>query len=189
VLQDHPALDVVIHCAGIMRKLDLQKAADFVDVTREIETNLNGTIWANLAFLDHLRTRPDAMLVNVSSGLAFVPLAVAPIYSAAKAGPHAYTQSLRLQLKDTHISVVELAPPSTDTPLFYGDFTKIDTGGLKPMRVDAMVTKAIRGMERGQTEIRPCLANVLKLLGRIAPNTAVHMAGNAAVDAMRKASV
>ncbi|WP_144161329.1 SDR family oxidoreductase [Paraburkholderia sp. BCC1885] len=189
VLRDHPALDVVIQCAGLMRKLDLRKTTDFLDVTREIETNLNGTIWTNLAFLDHLRAMPEAMLVNVSSGLAFVPMAVAPIYSAAKAGLHAYTQSLRLQLKNTRIRVVELAPPATDTPLFYGDFNKVDTGGVKPMSVETMVEKAIRGMENGQTEIRPGLANVLKLLGRIAPNAAVNMTSKAAVEAMQKAPV
>lgn len=80
-------------------------------------------------------------------------------------------------------------PPSTDTPPFYGDFTKVDADGLKPMPVDVMVCDAIRGMARGRTEIPLGLSRVLKLLGRIAPDAAARLARTAVVKAMSKASV
>lgn len=184
VLRQHPALDVLIHCAGIMHKVDLQKVKNLHEVTREIETDLNGTIWTNLAFLDHLRSRPEAALVNVSSGLAFVPLAIAPVYSAAKAGVHAFTKCLRLQMQNTKVKVIELAPPATDTPLIGGEFTEVDQGGLTPMPVATLVERALQGIQRGKTEIRPGMANALKVLARIVPNRAPGLIGGAAVKVM-----
>ena len=64
------------------------------------------------------KVQKTAAVVNVSSGLAFVPLAISPVYCAAKAAIHSFTQSLRLQLKHTNITAFELAPPITETPLF-----------------------------------------------------------------------
>jgi uncharacterized oxidoreductase len=73
-------------------------------------------------FLPHLKAQDAAAIVNVSSGLAFVPLPISPVYCATKAGLHSFTQSLRVQLKNTRIKVFELAPPATETPLLTGDF-------------------------------------------------------------------
>ena len=87
------------------------------DITREIETNLSGLIRMVHQFLPHLKIQGNAAIVNVSSGLAFVPFSISPVYSATKAGVHAYTQALRLQLKNTAVKVFELAPPGTETPL------------------------------------------------------------------------
>ena len=98
VLDEFPALDTLVNNAGIMRNLNLQEERDLGDVTREIETGLSGPVWMIQQFLPHLRTRPGALIVNVSSGLAFIPMAISPIYSAAKAGLHAYSQALRAQL-------------------------------------------------------------------------------------------
>ena len=90
------------------------------------------------------------------------------MYSAAKAGLHAYTRCLRAQLMRSNVRVVELAPPGTETPLFRGEFEK-EMKGQKGMDVQALVTKAISGIESGRTEIRPGLSNVLYFLSRIAP--------------------
>lgn len=170
VLREHPGLDMLINCAGLMRKINLQKAAtDLPDVTREVEINLNGTIWMTLAFLDHFTSKDDAAIVNVSSGLAFVPMAISPVYSATKAAIHAYTRSLRAQLSNTSVRVFELAPPGTETPLFHGDFTPEDTEGMAPMPVGKMVSTAIKGIEADRLEIRPGAANLLKMASRIAP--------------------
>jgi uncharacterized oxidoreductase len=171
VTADFPGLNVLINSAGIMRKIDLQKA-DFIleDITREVQTNLNGTIWMDIQFLEHLKKQKNAAIVNISSGLAFVPMPVSPIYCATKAAIHSFTLSLRVQLKNTNVKVFELAPPATDTPLFTGDFTEEDVKGVKPMSVQTLARRAIAGMEKDVLEIRPGLANLLKLGNRIAPN-------------------
>lgn len=170
VLREHPELDMLINCAGLMRRINLQKAGgDLPDATREVDINLNGTIWMSLAFLDHLKTKNEAAIVNVSSGLAFVPMAISPVYSATKAAVHAYTRSLRAQVSNTSVKVFELAPPGTETPLFHGDFTPEDTEGMAPMPVEKLVSAAIRGIEADHLEIRPGAANLLKIANRIAP--------------------
>ena len=120
-------------------------------------------------FLPHLKTQEAAAIVNVSSGLAFVPFPISPIYCAAKAGVHSFTQSLRVQLKNTRIKVFELAPPMTQTPLLTADFHADDTKGVRAMDVVKMVGRAIKGLASDQLEIRPGLSNVLKLMSRVAP--------------------
>jgi len=168
VLGELPTLDVLVNNAGIMRNLDLNEPRELIDVTREIDILLRGPIQMTQQFLPHLRSRGDALLVNVSSGLAFVPFAISPVYSAAKAGLHAFTQCLRVQLAGTSVRVVELAPPGTETPLFRGEFER-EMKGQKGMDVKVLVEKAIAGIEAGKTEIRPGLANVLKTMSRLAP--------------------
>jgi uncharacterized oxidoreductase len=168
VLSDFPGLDTLINNAGIMRNLDLNQPQRLTDITKEISINLNGPMQAVQAFLPHLKTRANALIVNVSSGLAFVPFPLSPVYSAAKAGLHAYTRCLRVQLKRSRIKVVELAPPGVETPLFRGEFEK-EMRGQKAMDVAVLVQKAITGIEAGEIEIRPGLSNVLYLLSRFAP--------------------
>jgi uncharacterized oxidoreductase len=168
VLARFPALDTLINNAGIMRNLNLNEDRALQDVTREIEINLSGPVRMIQQFLPHLRTRPDALIVNVSSGLAFVPFPVSPVYCATKAAIHSYTQSLRIQLEGTGVAVVELAPPGVETPLFRGEFAE-ETRGQKPMLADELAARAMAGIEAGKLEIRPGLSNVLKLMSRIAP--------------------
>jgi len=180
----YPALNVLINCAGVMRKLNLNTAgADLEDTTREITTNLNGTIWTDLQFLPLLKRQPRATIVNVSSGLAFVPMPIAPVYCASKAAIHAFTLSLRLQLKQSTVRVVELAPPGTETPLFHADFTPQDVAGLVPMPVATLVRHAIAGLARDVEEIRPGLSNVLKIASRVAPGLMLRQLGKS-VDLM-----
>jgi len=101
-----------------MRKINLQdKGSDLEDVSREIETNLMGPVRMVKQFLPQLKAPANLAIVNVSSGLAFTPFPISPIYGATKAGLHSFTQSLRVQLRNTNIEVFELAPPSTQTPL------------------------------------------------------------------------
>jgi uncharacterized oxidoreductase len=167
VLAQFPALDVLVNNAGIMRNLDLQRDRDLADVTREIEINFSGPVRMVQQFLPHLKTRKDALIVNVSSGLAFIPLPISPVYSATKAAIHSYSQSLRVQLEGTGVTVVELAPPAVETPL--GDAFAEEMGGQKVMDVTVLARRAIAGIEAGKVEIRPGLANVLRMMSRIAP--------------------
>jgi uncharacterized oxidoreductase len=168
VVARFPALDLVINNAGIMRNLNLNETRELTDVTREIEINLNGPIRMVQQFLPHLKTRPGSAIVNVSSGLAFVPFPAAPIYCAAKAAIHSYSQSLRVQLKGTGVTMIELAPPGVETPLFRGEFEK-ETRGQKAMDVTTLGKLAIAGIEAGRLEIRPGQSNLLKIMSRVAP--------------------
>jgi uncharacterized oxidoreductase len=188
VIKKFPALNVLINNAGIMRKINLQGAGNdtangLEDISREIETNLIGPMRMVKQFLPHLKTQKAAAIVNVSSGLAFVPFPIAPIYCAAKAGVHSFTQSLRVQLKNTRIKVFELAPPATQTPLFTGDFNADDMKGARVMDVAKMVGQAINGLKKDQLEIRPGQSNVLKLMSRVAPQFILNQLSKA-VDAM-----
>lgn len=121
VIADHPELDTVILNAGIMEPEDYTAAPVALDVARRtIATNLTAPIELAAALLPHLQTRPQAALVTVSSGLAFVPKARNPVYSATKAAIHSWTQSLRHQLRGTSVGVHEIAPPLVATELTPG---------------------------------------------------------------------
>ena len=106
--------------------------------------------------------------MNVSSGLAYVPFAISPIYSATKAGVHFYTETLRIQLKNTNVTVFELMPPLTNTDL-QNAFSPEDMKGVVSMETDKMVQIAIKGIENDTLEIRPGQSNMLRIMSRVAP--------------------
>jgi uncharacterized oxidoreductase len=121
LLHRHPETNAVIHNAGIMAREKI--AAESVDLEvpeRTIATNLLGPIRLTAALLPHLRSKVAAALVTVSSGLAFVPRADTPTYSATKAAIHSWTQCIRHELRDTSVKVVEIAPPLVATELTPG---------------------------------------------------------------------
>jgi uncharacterized oxidoreductase len=164
-----PAFDTLINNAGTMRNIKLNQHHELGELTAEIDGNLKGPIWMVEQFLPLLLKQKNSLIVNVSSGLAFVPLPIAPIYSASKAAMHAYTKCLRAQLVGSGVAVIELAPPGTETPLFRGDFAE-EMKGEKGMPVSTLVQRAIAGIEAGKEEIRPGVSNVLKIASRVAPN-------------------
>ncbi|WP_043834166.1 SDR family oxidoreductase [Muricoccus aerilatus] len=117
----HPALNVLINNAGIMRVEEVLTGPDALATAEAtITTNLLGPIRLTSALLPHLVAQPKAAVVNVSSGLAFVPRADTPTYSATKAAIHSYSMSLRHQLRNTAVQVIELAPPLVATDLTPG---------------------------------------------------------------------
>src|SRR5881394_1872843 len=116
VKSDFPKLDVLMNNAGVMLHKNLTVPADLAGLMVEIDINVGGVIGMTSAFIDIL-TANKGTLINVSSGLAFVPLPAAPIYSATKAAIHSYTQSLRFQLEETGVEVIELMPPGVKTDL------------------------------------------------------------------------
>jgi uncharacterized oxidoreductase len=121
VLDRHPDLNVLIATAGIMRVEDWHKPDSFLASAESVvTTNVLGPVRLIAAFIEHLQTRPDATLITVSSGLGFTPLAATPSYNASKAAIHMLTESIRLQLADTTVKVVELVPPSVRTALLPG---------------------------------------------------------------------
>jgi uncharacterized oxidoreductase len=117
---EHPDLNVVMNNAGVQLATDLTHPVDMDSVRQEIETNLVAPIHLASLFAPHLKTKERPVLINISSGLAFVPLAFMPVYCATKAAMHSFTMSLRHQFSKIGIQVIEIAPPSTDTELGHG---------------------------------------------------------------------
>jgi uncharacterized oxidoreductase len=139
VLDRHPDLDVLVAMAGIMNTEDWHDPATFVDsAERIVTTNLLGPIRLIGAFVEHLQTRPHATIMTVSSGLAFAPLMVTPTYNATKAAIHMLSESIRLQLADTSVRVVELEPPAVRTELMPGQETSDVAMPLEDFVVEVM---------------------------------------------------
>ncbi len=123
-----PKLNVVVHNAGIMKNENLQN--DDTEIAQQtVATNLLGPILLTAALMPTLLQQPSGAILTVTSGLAFIPLAMTPTYSATKAALHSYTQSLRYQLQDTGLQVIELAPPSVQTELM-GERQKSDANAM-----------------------------------------------------------
>jgi uncharacterized oxidoreductase len=121
VTNDYPGLNVLINNAGIMRAENLRDLpSGLADSEAIIATNLLGPIRLTAALLPHLQKQTHAAVINVSSGLGFVPLPVTPTYSATKAALHSYTLSLRVQLTGTPVEVIEIIPPAVATDLTPG---------------------------------------------------------------------
>ena len=112
-----PGLNVLINNAGIQRHVNVQAPEPWEQTREEIAINLEGPIHMVSLLLPHLLRQSSPAILNVSSGLAFAPLARVPVYSATKAALHSYTLSLRHQLKDTPVEVVEIIPPAVRSNL------------------------------------------------------------------------
>lgn len=123
LVTEFPAINVLINNAGIMRMETLERSRNLADAEETVITNLLGPIRLINALVDHLATRPNGAIINVSSGLAFVPLIGAPTYSATKAAIHSYTVAMREALRG-RVEVIELAPPAVQTGLTPGQATR-----------------------------------------------------------------
>jgi uncharacterized oxidoreductase len=157
---EFPALNVVIHNAGIMRAENLLEGG--VDTARHtIATNLLGPILLNDALLKHLAAQPAATVMTVSSGLAFLSLAQTPTYSATKSAIHAYTEALRYQLQGTTVEVLELVPPYVRTGLM-GDRQANDPHA---MPLDEFIDEVMAIIRRGADHGEICVERVKPLRG------------------------
>jgi uncharacterized oxidoreductase len=123
VVQRHPDLNILVAMAGIMLPEDLHTDGFLSTAEMTVATNLLGPIRLVAALTEHLAGRPEATIITVSSGLAFVPLPLTPTYSATKAAIHSFTQALRMQLSGTPVEVLELIPPAVQTSLMHQDET------------------------------------------------------------------
>lgn len=118
LIHQHPRLNVLINNAGIMKPENLADGSDnSTAIDSTIATNLAAPLHLTAALLPHFKKQPHATVITVTSGLAFMPLALTPTYCATKAAIHSWTQSLRHQLRDTSVEVLELAPPYVQTEL------------------------------------------------------------------------
>ena len=144
IVADHPNLNVLVNNAGIMQRENL--LTDPVDLTTAeatVATNLLGPLRLTAALLPHLLGQPQATVMTVSSGLAFVPIAMAPTYCATKAAIHSWSQTLRYQLRNTNVEVLELAPPYVQTELL-GPGQKTDP---RAMPLDAFIAEVMTILE------------------------------------------
>ena len=117
VTREHPDLNVLVNMAGIMQPENLRDSSFLSTAESTITTNLLGPIRMLAAFVPFLTRQSEATIINVSSGLAFVPLPITPTYNATKAAIHSFTESLRVQLANTPVQVLELIPPAVRTTL------------------------------------------------------------------------
>ncbi|OIN56091.1 SDR family oxidoreductase [Arsenicibacter rosenii] len=177
VIRDFPALNILINNAGEMRKISLHHQHELTDITREIDINLIGPIRMVQQFLPHLKTKPHAAIMNVTSGIALMPFPISPVYSASKAGLRSYTQALRVQLKHTNIKVMELVAPGSSTPLNDKFVNEDGFNAGMLMAPDKIVDTAIKGMKNDRDEVYPGLAGVMRVLSRIAPNLLIAQSG------------
>jgi len=149
VVARFPALNVLVNNAGIMIYEDISAPRDLASAEAMIATNLLGPIRLTDALLGHLSAQPGAAVLMVSSGLASVPLAGAPTYSATKAAIHSYTQSLRWLLQGK-VEVIEVAPPGVQTDLTPGQATR---DGYMPLEDYANETIEILAQQPSPPEV------------------------------------
>lgn len=177
VARDFPGFDVLINNAGVMGNWVLTDGEDDPDaaaaaIESEVATNLTAPMRLSALALPHLRARPAAAIVNVTSGIAFAPVADAPVYSATKAALHSFTKSLRHQLAGTPVRVYELAPPTVESDMSAGRFE--NARGLsrtaRAMSQPDFVRAAMRGLARDVPEIRVGASQLIYLMTRVAPS-------------------
>jgi uncharacterized oxidoreductase len=171
-IAEFPALNCVFNNAGVQRGADFTpgQTLDERAILAEINTNILGVIRVASAFLPHLATRPAATLVNVSSGLAFVPMARYAVYCATKAAVHSWTLSLRHQLRNSNVKVRELIPPWVATELGgMGKPAQTPAGGNQPMPLAAFIAETMKELETDAEEI--AIADAKRLAAAASPDT------------------
>jgi uncharacterized oxidoreductase len=155
---EFPSLNVLINNAGIMRRENLLAQKPGVDdAVSIVATNLLGPIRLTAALLPHLLNQPRATIINVASGLAFLPMTVTPTYCATKAAIHSYTQSLRHQLRHTSVEVLELIPPYVQTDLMDG---AVDS---RAMPLGEFIAEVMEIFKTQPTPAEICVENVRRL--------------------------
>ena len=117
IRNEFPKLNILVNNAGIQKRLRLLQEQSWETLNEEITINLEAPIHLSMLFIPQLIKQENPAIVNITSGLAFVPLSIAPIYCATKAALHSFTLSLRQQLLDSPIAVMEIIPPSVNTDL------------------------------------------------------------------------
>ncbi|NGZ76941.1 SDR family oxidoreductase [Saccharibacillus alkalitolerans] len=150
VTANHPDVNVLVNNAGIQQRFNLLKTdarTDWREYGREITINVDAPIHLSMLFASYFAEKDYAAILNVTSGLAFTPFAIAPIYSATKAALHSFTMSLRLQLSGTPVEIIEIAPPAVNTDL---GGAGLHTQG-EPL--DAFADSIFKGLEEGRAEI------------------------------------
>ena len=173
VIEKFPGLNCVVNNAGIQMHVEFgpDRPLDDEKLQVEVNTNLLGPIRTAAAFLPHLGRRgsqkPASVLVNVSSGLAFVPMARYSVYCATKAAIHSWTLSLRQQLLGQGVQVLELIPPYVATELGGAGKPVVTSSGRGPMPLDSFIAETMKELESGMEEL--AVGDAKRLLAATSP--------------------
>jgi uncharacterized oxidoreductase len=151
VVTNFPSVNILINNAGIQHNYDLKKKIDISHVSIEVETNFIAPVHLSNLFSEHLKSLPEAAIINITSGLAFTPLAFMSVYCATKAALHSFSLSLRHQLAGTTIKVFEILPPMVDTELDGGARDRRDDHN-RGMNADDFAIKALEAIHRDEYE-------------------------------------
>lgn len=168
IAQRHPTLDTVINNAGIQTEIDFASDTpiDPAVIGREVDINLKGLIFVTNALLPLLKLQKRARLINIGSGLGYVPLATVPIYSATKAAVHSFSISLRRQLVGSSVDVIEIIPLVVETNLHRRQSRQPPNA----MSLETFVSAAMAGLDACKPEIAVGLAKVLRTASRVVPS-------------------
>lgn len=170
----YPDLNILINNAAVQTHLNLTSGqSNFRDTDIQIETNFTAAVKLIGLFYPLLEDKAQSAIINVTSDLAFVPMALAPVYCATKAALHSFTVSLRYQFRHTHVKVFEVIPPVTDTQL-----DKLD---LKKASPEYVADKIIAGISKNRREIRVGKAKLIYAMSRVSP-WLIHFLLNKAVE-------
>jgi uncharacterized oxidoreductase len=153
VIEEFPGLNCVFNNSGMQRRHDFAAGKPIEDAAMlaEIQTNLIGLIRVSAEFLPQLKNKQNSTLLNVSSGLAFVPLSVFPVYCATKAAVHSFSLSLRHQLRNSRVKVIELVPPYVATEL--GGGSQAPAGAPHQMPLETFVAETMKELAGDADEI------------------------------------
>ena len=152
ILKDYPSLNVLVNNAGMMHLHDVVEDSLSLELQKkEIMTNVYGVISLCDRFLPHLKKQKHAAIINVTSGLAYMPFVASPVYAASKAAIHSYSLSIRGALKNTTISIIEVLPPMVDTEMTHG----MDMPGIKKIKPEKLAQITVSKINNNQKEIRP----------------------------------
>lgn len=163
----------MINNAGITHVSEFRNDNEILDkIKLEIHTNVLAPVILTKLFIPIIENNPNPKLINISSLLAYVPKAEYPFYSSTKAALHSFTQTLRMQMKKSKVDVLEVFLPSVDTPFHKGKTPK------KSISVKQAIHEMIRGIERGDLEIRVGMSKLLYLMSRIAPKFTLKKVNN-----------
>ena len=170
-IQNFPKLNMLVNNAGIQREflMDDQNVAEKFATENEIEINLTAPIHLTMLLLPHLKQQQNSAIINISSGLAYVPIAIMPVYCATKSALQSFTKSLRYQLRNDSLKVFEVAPPLVDTELDNGARQQRGqtTKGLKP---EVVAKETIKGIQKERFDIAVRQVKILKIVSRIIPS-------------------
>mgnify|MGYP000016900146 CR=1 FL=1 len=156
--RDYPSLNMLVNNAGMMHLHDFVSGSLPIEHQKqEILTNVFGVISLCDKLLPQLKKQKESAIVNVTSGLAYMPFVAAPVYAATKAAIHSYSLSIRNALRDTSVSVFELLPPMVDTDMSHS----IDMPGMKKIQPDKLAQITLRKIQANQVEIRPGAAAMM----------------------------
>jgi uncharacterized oxidoreductase len=169
LISEFPALNVLINNAGVMQLDDVSGPEDDRLLVATVTTNLLGPMRMTSALIEHLKQQPAATVINVTSGLAFVPLAMTAVYSATKAALHSYSMSQRFKLKGTSVKVLELAPPYVRTQLLRSE----QASDPRAMPLDAFITEVMELLGGESDEL--LVQNVMPQRNNPGPNEAAFV--------------